>query len=84
MGIFFQQLCKLLDEQRKGWRKTHIILIDNAPYHTSKETLNMFEKLKVPLMFTAPYSFDVAPCELFFALFKSADINPENLSWGKK
>ena len=59
-------------------------MIDNAPYHTSKETLKTLEKLRIPTMFLAPYSYDVAPCELFFAMFKKVDLNPDNLSLGKK
>ena len=71
MSIFMQELCAILDNHRKGWRKNTLVIIDNAPYHISKEAMQMFEQLKVPLMFLAPYSFDVAPCELLFAHFKS-------------
>jgi hypothetical protein len=35
-------------------------------------------------MYTGPYSYDVCPCELFFALLKSTDINPRQLATGKK
>ena len=71
MSIFTEQLCAMLDERRRGWRKHTVILIDNAPYHASKEAMQMYEQLKVPIMFMGPYSFDVAPCELLFAHFKS-------------
>ena len=30
-----------------------------------------------------PYSYDAAPCELFFAAFKRADINPSKVPLGK-
>ena len=30
-----------------------------------------------------PYSYDVAPCELFFSAFKRADVNPTKLPTGK-
>ena len=30
-----------------------------------------------------PYSYDVAPAELFFAAFKCADINPSRVPMGK-
>jgi len=43
----------------------------------------MFENFNIPIMFTGPHSYDVAPCELWFALFKSVDINPERLPLGK-
>ena len=44
----------------------------------------MFEQQRIPVMFLAPYSYDVAPCELFFAMFKKVDINPEKLPTTKK
>ena len=83
MSIFMKELALQLDRTRKGWRKNTVVLLDNAPYHASKETLAVLKNLKVPTMFLAPYSFDVAPCELYFARFKSKDINPEGLSTGK-
>ena len=44
----------------------------------------MLERLRVPIMMMGPYSYDIAPCELFFAAFKSADINPSKVSTGKQ
>ena len=41
-----------------------------AAYHRSKETMAMLERLNVPITMTAPYSYDVAPAELFYAAFK--------------
>ena len=83
MSVFLKELAGTLDRTRRGWRKTTVVLLDNAPYHASKETLAVLKRLKVPTMFLAPYSFDVAPCELYFARFKSKDINPEGLATGK-
>ena len=83
-SLLFKQLCALLDKTKKNWRKSHVFTLDNAPYHTSTETMKMLEQLKVPLLMLAPYSYDVAPCELFFSLFKSSDINPDRLATGKK
>ena len=84
MGVFLKELTDMLDRTRRGWRKNTVVLLDNAPYHTSKETMAVLQRLRVPTMFFAPYSFDVAPCELYFALFKSKDINPEGVPTGKK
>ena len=83
-SVFLKELAGLLDKSRKGWRKNTVVLIDNAPYHTSKETKKTLAQLKIPTMYLAPYSFDVAPCELYFALFKSKELNPENLATGKR
>ena len=43
----------------------------------------MLERLQVPITMMGPYSYDAAPCELFFAAFKRADINPLKVSLGK-
>jgi hypothetical protein len=43
----------------------------------------MLERLRVPIMMMGPYSYDAAPCELFFAAFKKADINPAHIPLGK-
>jgi hypothetical protein len=42
MSVFFKELCSVLDAQRKGWRSKTVVLLDNAPYHTSNDTLQMF------------------------------------------
>ena len=39
IGLFFKHLSIKLDVLRPNWRKTHVILVDNAPYHSSKQTL---------------------------------------------
>jgi transposase len=70
MGLFFKELVNILDKKRPKWRDNHVIIIDNAPYHNSQKTLEYLEELRVPMMFLAPYSYDTAPCELFFAYFK--------------
>ena len=84
MEIFFRQLANKLDRERKNWRDDTIIILDNAPYHTSSTSLKIFEALDLPILFTGPHSYDAAPCELFFAAFKSRDINPRHVKMGKR
>ena len=83
MRVFFIDLVRTLDKERPNWRNTTIVLIDNAPYHSAKASLKLFEQLKIPVMFLGPHSYDAAPCELFFAKFKSVDINPRHFATGK-
>ncbi len=73
-----------LDKDRLNWRNDTIILLDNAPYHCSSQMLQLMELLRIPIIFTGPHSYDAAPCELFFALFKSVDFNPDRLPLGKR
>jgi len=39
MEIFFRQLVKKLDRERRNWRRDTVIILDNAPYHTSGASL---------------------------------------------
>ena len=59
-------------------------MLDNAPYHTSKTTMKLFEELRVPVLFTGPHSYSACPCELLYAAFKSRDINPARVKTGKR
>ena len=40
--LFIAELTQILDTTRPNWRKNHVILVDNAPYHKSQQTLEFF------------------------------------------
>ena len=84
MGLFIQELAQKLDKERPNWRRDTLWIWDGASYHQSEETMKLLEHFKVPIMFLGPHSYNAAPCELFFALFKSVDINPRHVASGKK
>ena len=48
-----------------------MILLDNAKYHTSSDTQEALMKLKIPYMFSGPYSYSTAPIELMFSGLKN-------------
>ena len=52
MGLFFQRLTRKLDKERPSWRKDTVILLDNAAYHKSPTILNVFEKLRIPIIYS--------------------------------
>ena len=83
MDIFFRQLVLKLDSERKGWRKDTVILLDNATYHAAVSTMELFNGLDIPILFSGPHSYDAALCELLFAHFKRNDINQNHLPTGK-
>ena len=83
MELFFKRLVRKLDEDAKYWRSNSVIIMDGAPYHTSNATLDLLKQLDVPVMFLGPHSYDASPVELFFAWFKSADINPRKIPQSK-
>ena len=82
--IFLNSLVNKLDKERAAWRANTVFLWDNAPYHTSTSTLKVLKDLKIPILFTGPHSYDAAPCELWFAHFKRADVNPRRVKTGKR
>ena len=43
MDLFFKELAMKLDVDRPSWRHETIILLDNASYHSSKETKAMLK-----------------------------------------
>ena len=45
--------------------------------------MEMLERLRVPISMMGPYSYDASACELFFAAFKKADVNPSKIPLGK-
>jgi hypothetical protein len=59
-------------------------LLDGASYHKSDETQKAMKRLGLRAVISAPYSYQTAPIELFFAFFKRTDINPDKQSTGKK
>ena len=83
MEIYFRQLVRQLDKARPQWRENTVILMDNARYHWSKATTRVLKALNVPVLYTGPHSYAASPCELWFAAFKSRDINPRRLSLSK-
>ena len=67
------------------WCSVSYLLLNllGAPYHRAEGAEATLERLKIPIMMHGPYSYDVASAELFFAAFKSKDINPNRVPMGK-
>ena len=82
--LFISKLAAKLNSERPGWKKDTIVLMDNASYHTSDLTREYFAHLGIRTMYTAPYSYQAAPVEMFFAAFKSKNINTRMESTGKR
>ena len=84
MKMYLLHLFKILDDQNKNWRRNTVIMLDNATYHKCQSVFEIFENNNVAVLFTGPHSYDASPCELYFATFKAADINPRHVATGKK
>ena len=83
MSIFWKSLCLKLDKERPQWRTNTIWTLDGAAYHSSEASLELLRELRVNVAMQGPHSYDVAPCELYFARFKADDINPRHVATGK-
>ena len=84
MIAFLNRLVIVLANESKDFRNDTIIVLDGAAYHRSAETRDTFRKLGLKVLITGPYSYDSSPCELLFAYFKQTNLNPSNISTGKK
>ena len=72
-----------LDHDRPKWRDDTIVQLDGAKYHKTNLIKELFKELQVPVMISAPYSYDAAVAELFFAAFKRDEINQMHLATSK-
>ena len=61
-----------------------MILLDGARYHTGSKVREYIRKLQIDVMWSGPYSYDAAPCELVFANLKLGEINQNQQATGKK
>lgn len=82
--MFIRDLIRQFNEESRNWRKTTILQWDGAAYHQGKSIMNTLKELDIPIMISAPHSYEMSPCELMFAAIKSGDINPRNFKLGKK
>lgn len=80
--VCLKQLVIQLDSEKPGWRKTHVLMIDNAATHTSYEAQSEMAKLDLPVLYTAPGSYLVSPVERAFKFLKNSDLMSEE--WKNK
>ena len=43
MELYFHHFIQMMNAKDKEWRKDTIILMDNAPYHSSKIMMDFYE-----------------------------------------
>ena len=67
-----------------GWREQIVVLLDGASYHRSTETRRCIQYLGMKVVLSAPYSYQTAPAELWFAHFKQGDFNEDDIKTGKR
>ena len=84
VAMYLRILCSLLDEDRPGWRRNTVLLLDNARGHTGERAVAAIRQLEIPVMFLPPYAYSVAPIEKLFARLKATNLNPEGKPTGKK
>ena len=70
MLMFMSRLADLLTHEQKDWRDNTYWLLDNAPYHKSKEVRKHLLNLGVKVILSGQYAYGSAPIELFFNYYK--------------
>ena len=60
----------MLDKLRPGWRRNHVVLMDNAKSHKSELSRSVINYLRIPTIFSAPGSMTCLPVEKVFGLLK--------------
>ena len=75
--MFLSYLTKAMTQKLgANWRDDVIFQIDGASYHRSVDTRRYIDHLRIKVVLSAPYSYAVAPAELWFASLKTGDFNP--------
>ena len=82
--MYLMRLVKQLDLDRPDWREDSILLLDGAKVHVSDHTKAEINKLAVPIIFTAPYSYDGSPAEKWFSYLKNTGLAPLDIKTGKR
>jgi len=81
---FMWQLVHLLDSQEENWRARTLFQLDGATYHRNQRALAKFKALGIKVIVSAPYSFDGAPVEKFFAHLKRGRLDTGSMKTGRK
>ena len=82
--LLLSSLCKQLDEDRPDWRETTVMIMDNAKYNRSAECIEHIKYLKIPMVFTGAYSYDISPVERFFSYVKQGMVIEFDTPSGKR
>lgn len=70
VAAFLTQLSSELDQHEKGWRETHVLVLDNCSSHKTQLVRDVLQRAGFPTLFTAPASYLACPVEEIFSLMK--------------
>ena len=84
IASFLKRLCDSISVFDPNWRDNSVILLDGARYHTSEETRSTIKKLRLPVIFSGPYSYSTAPIEMLFGGLKNGTLLQYGESTGKR
>ena len=69
-AIFLEELSDRLDQDEPGWRRTSIMIQDNAALHQGPAVLKAIRDNHLPMWNSAPASFSCLVIELWWAKMK--------------
>ena len=70
MVSFLSRLATILTKEDAQWRSNSVLVLDGAKYHKTPDVRLLLRRLGINHLISGPYSYDSAPCELFFSYFK--------------
>ena len=82
-SLYLRSLAERLNHEDADWLSNSVLILDGAPYHCAEESRSLMEKLRIPVLMLGPYAYEASVCELYFAAFKTGDINPRHVKTGK-
>jgi hypothetical protein len=67
---YLTMLSDRLDKDDPDWRKTSVVLMDNSAIHGTQDVLQRIKDLQMPVIWSAPASYEAICIELHFAHVK--------------
>ena len=85
-GIDSNKFSEFYNKFIKNKYKNHLIILDNAKFHKSKEVIDNIEKSENKIIYSLPYNPSLNPIENLFSQFKNYIKNksPDNYEELKK
>lgn len=93
--LYLSRLLDVLHAEDPNYRRSLVLMMDGASAHKSAITRAFLARAEVDVVLMAPYGFTTckcqhnrdifaAPCERWFAAFKSSNLNPRKVKMTKK
>ena len=84
MVTYLNKLVAILAKEEPKFRQNTVLVYDGASYHKSPGTRLTLKRLGVSYVVAAPYGCESMIMESWYSYFKSEQLNPLQIKYGKK